>query len=92
MSVAAATPWLALVTAAGLPAHRTTSPPAPRAPRDTDPLALLPLDSLRRDRSPLLLSKLSTLSEHRHDLGSVSLAHRRGFNSFDFAFERNTIS
>lgn len=91
MSVAAATPWLALVTAAGRPAHRTTSPPArARLPRDTE--LLLPLDSLRRDRSLARLSKLSVLSEHRQDLGSVSLAHRRGFSSLLFTFERNTIS
>lgn len=94
MSVAAATPWLAIVTAAGRPPHRTTSPPPPLEPlepRDTVPLALLPLESLRRDLSDGLW-KLNTLSEQRQDLGKVSLAHRRGFNSLHLSFDRNIIS
>lgn len=99
MSVAAALPWLVLVTAAGRPAHRTTSPPplptvepAPlREPRDTA-LLLLPLDTLRLLRSDERVSKLSTLSEQRHDLGSVSLAQRRGLNSLHLSLDWNTIS
>lgn len=74
ISVAAA-PRLALVTAAGRPPRRTTSPPLLALPLPD------PLDPLRHDRDPERSTTLKTLSEQRHDFGSVSLAHRRGTSS-----------
>lgn len=96
ISVAAALPRLALVTAAGRPAHRTTSPPPEEptpllVPRDRAPLVLL-LDTLRLLRSDERVSKLSTLSEHRQDFGSVSLAQRRGLKSLHLLLDWNTMS